>query len=485
MSDVTRILEQMEQGERAAAEQLFPLVYQELRTLAAARLAQEKPGQTLEATALVHEAYLRLVDTKRAQHWKSRGHFFAAAAEAMRRILIESARSKARAKRGGDWRRVDLENLEVAASVTPDQLVANRNGCRRDGVHPSGSARRPATGCHDHAHSGGRHPEPAFQWRPGGRRRIRTQGLQFFKPATLTIQAPQSFDSQHLVGFGYEGAGEQFHLVPVKVQNSTLTFNLSHFSGVGAGQATPQDLANQARFPPSTAEVQAIQQLALLTVNAAEQGEVADQTKVVAILRTWYNQSIAPHLTAAGSDVGFYLSAFHEFIDFIGQCLTFDVGADTPIDLGSDFVTGLLAPELKAGNSLFIAATDNAVRQANARAIAQFSIDPLLPVAYFIAFEVADGFDPAGTDLDTGTIEKNLAAQIQFSFVGDPPKTVRTSVGVEAVAVLTIGGKVQPGHTFKISTIHSGGKSALATDRPTPAATSLPWLQSWLRTRRL
>src|ERR1700756_101523 len=94
MSDVTRILSAIEQGDPSAAEQLLPLVYEELRGLAAARLAQEKPGQTLQATALVHEAYLRLVDTDKVQHWNSRGHFFSAAAEAMRRILIEVARRK-------------------------------------------------------------------------------------------------------------------------------------------------------------------------------------------------------------------------------------------------------------------------------------------------------------------------------------------------------------------------------------------------------
>src|SRR5262249_55572397 len=94
MSDVTRILSAIEQGDPSAAEQLLPLVYDELRKLAAARLAQEKPGQTLQATALVHEAYLRLVDQERSQEWNSRGHFFAAAAEAMRRILIEHARHK-------------------------------------------------------------------------------------------------------------------------------------------------------------------------------------------------------------------------------------------------------------------------------------------------------------------------------------------------------------------------------------------------------
>jgi RNA polymerase sigma factor (TIGR02999 family) len=124
MSQVTRILSAIEQGDPHAAGQLLPLVYDELRKLAAAKLAQENPGQTLEATALVHEAYLRLVDVDMAQRWNSRGHFFAAAAEAMRRILIERARGKAREKRGGDWRRVDFEELDVITSVSPDQLVA-------------------------------------------------------------------------------------------------------------------------------------------------------------------------------------------------------------------------------------------------------------------------------------------------------------------------------------------------------------------------
>jgi RNA polymerase sigma factor (TIGR02999 family) len=124
MSDVTHILSQIEEGDPHAAEQLLPLVYDELRKLAAVRLTQEQPGQTLQATALVHEAYLRLVDTNKVRHWNSRGHFFGAAAEAMRRILIERARSKLCERRGGDWRRVDFEELDVTTSVTPDQLVA-------------------------------------------------------------------------------------------------------------------------------------------------------------------------------------------------------------------------------------------------------------------------------------------------------------------------------------------------------------------------
>src|SRR5437870_9161325 len=102
MTDVTRILAAIEQGDLLASEQLLPLVYDELRKLAAQRLAQEKPGQTFQATALVHEAYLRLVDTENVQRWNSRGHFFAAAAEAMRRILVEQARRKRRKKHGGE-----------------------------------------------------------------------------------------------------------------------------------------------------------------------------------------------------------------------------------------------------------------------------------------------------------------------------------------------------------------------------------------------
>src|SRR6187200_2285362 len=114
MTDVTRILDQIQHGDPSAAEQLLPLVYQELRTLAAQRLAQEKSGQTLQATALVHEAYLRLVDVDRAQHWNSRGHFFAAAAEAMRRILVENARRRSRVKHGGGRERMDLDSALAA-----------------------------------------------------------------------------------------------------------------------------------------------------------------------------------------------------------------------------------------------------------------------------------------------------------------------------------------------------------------------------------
>jgi RNA polymerase sigma factor (TIGR02999 family) len=124
MSEVTRILSAIEQGEAQAAEQLLPLVYDELRQLAAQRLAQEKPGQTLQATALVHEAYLRLVDTQKVQTWNSRGHFFAAAAEAMRRILIESARRKQTDKHGGGWQRHELLDAELAVDSTGAELFA-------------------------------------------------------------------------------------------------------------------------------------------------------------------------------------------------------------------------------------------------------------------------------------------------------------------------------------------------------------------------
>ena len=123
MSDVTRILSQIESGDPKAAEQLLPLVYDELRKLAAVRMANESPNHTLQATALVHEAYLRLVDVEKVQHWNSRGHFFGAAAEAMRRILIEAARSRSRQKRGGDGQRLDLEDVNLAVTLPPDELL--------------------------------------------------------------------------------------------------------------------------------------------------------------------------------------------------------------------------------------------------------------------------------------------------------------------------------------------------------------------------
>ena len=123
MSDVTSILSAIEAGDPHAAAQLLPLVYDELRLLAAQKMTQEKPGQTLQATALVHEAYLRLVDTQKAQPWNSRGHFFAAAAEAMRRILIERARSKGRIRHGGERRRVDLLDAEAAVTTDDEQIL--------------------------------------------------------------------------------------------------------------------------------------------------------------------------------------------------------------------------------------------------------------------------------------------------------------------------------------------------------------------------
>jgi RNA polymerase sigma factor (TIGR02999 family) len=122
MTDVTRILSAIEQGDARAAEQLLPLVYDELRKLAARRLAQEKPGQTLQTTALVHEAYLRLVDTKEVRVWDGRGHFFGAAAEAMRRILVENARRKARLKRGRGRQRVEL--VDVAMPTADTSIIA-------------------------------------------------------------------------------------------------------------------------------------------------------------------------------------------------------------------------------------------------------------------------------------------------------------------------------------------------------------------------
>jgi RNA polymerase sigma factor (TIGR02999 family) len=124
MHDVTQILSAIEQGDPRAAEQLLPLVYNELRRLAAHKLAQEKPGQTLDATALVHEAYIRLVDVDRAQGWNSRGHFFAAAAEAMRRILVDSARRKQAEKHGGSCRRADFAEAAAVAAAPPEDLLA-------------------------------------------------------------------------------------------------------------------------------------------------------------------------------------------------------------------------------------------------------------------------------------------------------------------------------------------------------------------------
>ncbi len=124
MNDVTRILNAIERGDAKATEELFPLVYEELRLLAAQKLSQERPGQTLQATALVHEAYLRLVGDE-SPRWENRGHFFAAAAEAMRRILVENARRKRRLKHGGHYSRVDLDEANPSVeAAAPDDLIA-------------------------------------------------------------------------------------------------------------------------------------------------------------------------------------------------------------------------------------------------------------------------------------------------------------------------------------------------------------------------
>jgi RNA polymerase sigma factor (TIGR02999 family) len=124
MSEVTHILSALADGDPHAAAQLLPLVYDELRKLAAHRLAREKPGQTLQATALVHEAYVRLVEAQPGRHWNGRGHFFAAAAEAMRRILVENARRKGRLKRGGGAARQELDEADLVAPAVPDDMLA-------------------------------------------------------------------------------------------------------------------------------------------------------------------------------------------------------------------------------------------------------------------------------------------------------------------------------------------------------------------------
>ncbi len=124
MTDVTQILSAIEKGDIQAAERLLPLVYEELRKLASAKMAQEKPGQTLQATALVHEAYVRLVDGNGASHWNSRGHFFQAAGEAMRRILVENARRKTRKKHGGEHQRIDFEDLHILCKMPPNDVLA-------------------------------------------------------------------------------------------------------------------------------------------------------------------------------------------------------------------------------------------------------------------------------------------------------------------------------------------------------------------------
>jgi RNA polymerase sigma factor (TIGR02999 family) len=140
MTDVTRILSQIESGDPAAAEQLLPLVYGELRNLAARKLAQEKPGQTLQATALVHEAYLRLVAADHAEPWNSHGHFFAAAAEAMRRILVENARRKKQVGRGGKHHRVTFDIDQAAADPPSPDLLALDESLRRLEQHDATAA---------------------------------------------------------------------------------------------------------------------------------------------------------------------------------------------------------------------------------------------------------------------------------------------------------------------------------------------------------
>ena len=141
MHEVTRILNAIDQGDPHAAEQLLPLVYDELRKLGAAKLAQEKPGQTLQATALVHEAYVRLVNDDTANKWDSRGHFFAAAAEAMRRILVESARRKQRVKRGGEQNRLDLEDSGLVAILPPDELLLLNDAIESLAIHDQVAAK--------------------------------------------------------------------------------------------------------------------------------------------------------------------------------------------------------------------------------------------------------------------------------------------------------------------------------------------------------
>jgi RNA polymerase sigma factor (TIGR02999 family) len=141
MNDFMRLLSSAERGDPHAAEQLLPLVYDELRKLAAQKLAQETPGQTLQATALVHEAYLRLVDSDKAPHWNSRAHFFGAAAEAMRRILVDQARRKQAAKRGGQGRRVPLDAADVGFTSPADELLDIDEALTRLAVEDAQAAR--------------------------------------------------------------------------------------------------------------------------------------------------------------------------------------------------------------------------------------------------------------------------------------------------------------------------------------------------------
>lgn len=136
MSDVTTLLNEIAQGDTTAAERLLPLVYNELRSLAACKMRQEKPGMTLQATALVHEAYLRLVGADGTSQWENQAHFFAAAAESMRRILVEAARRKSRLKRGGDREREAVEEIQINAHVNPDEILAVHEALDKlEGVH--------------------------------------------------------------------------------------------------------------------------------------------------------------------------------------------------------------------------------------------------------------------------------------------------------------------------------------------------------------
>jgi RNA polymerase sigma factor (TIGR02999 family) len=140
MNDVTQILSRIESGDLTAAEQLLPLVYDELRRLAAQRLAQEKPGQTLQATALVHEAYLRLVDMDHVRQWNSRAHFFRAAAEAMRRILVDQARRKRSLKRGGEFKRVELDAIEATGALPVEDVLTISEALEKLTDHDSAKA---------------------------------------------------------------------------------------------------------------------------------------------------------------------------------------------------------------------------------------------------------------------------------------------------------------------------------------------------------
>ena len=142
MNEVTKILSDIERGDQAASEQLLPLVYEQLRKLAVHKMAQEKPGQTLQATALLHEAYIRLVDVQQAQHWNSRGHFFAAAAEAMRRLLIDNARKKKALRRGGDMQRLDISCLDLP--LAEPSLIWKQSAMRWMDLRVSSRKSRPS-----------------------------------------------------------------------------------------------------------------------------------------------------------------------------------------------------------------------------------------------------------------------------------------------------------------------------------------------------